>query len=150
MSSHLTFGQFTESHFEEIEIFQVSNAYPIPADFGGVGWTYALFGRADFVTSESMFGNAVDGLVEVKDYMSSIGEEDTSFSINPLMFEVVQFIKEGGEMNDDSIANDAGGLFVEDSGGEEVEFVLFAFDDDGVACVGSSGDAGADVVLLVC
>lgn len=51
-------------------------------------------------------------------------------------------------MDDDSVANDAGGFFVEDSGGEEVEFVFFAFDDDGVACVGSSCYAGADVVFL--
>jgi hypothetical protein len=51
-------------------------------------------------------------------------------------------------MDDDSVANNAGGFFVEDSGGEEVEFVFFAFDDDGVACVGSAGDAGAYVVFL--
>ena len=42
----------------------------------------------------------------------------------------------------------ARGFFVEDSGGKEMEFVFFAFDDDGVACVGSTRDAGAYVVLL--
>lgn len=51
-------------------------------------------------------------------------------------------------MDDDAVADDAHGLFVEDSGGEEVEFVLFALDDDGVAGVGSSGDSGAYVVFL--
>lgn len=51
-------------------------------------------------------------------------------------------------MDDDSVANDTRGFFVEDSGGKEMEFVFFAFDDDGVACVGSAGDAGAYVVFL--
>ena len=37
----------------------------------------------------------------------------------------------------------------EDAGGEEVEFVLLALDDDGVAGVGSASDAGADVVFLM-
>ena len=51
-------------------------------------------------------------------------------------------------MDDNSIANDAGCLLVEDSGGEEMELVFFAFDNDGVACVRSSSDTGANVVIL--
>ncbi len=33
-------------------------------------------------------------------------------------------------------------------GGQEVELVLPATDNDGVSCVGSDGDAGTDIVFL--
>jgi hypothetical protein len=51
-------------------------------------------------------------------------------------------------VHDDAVTDDARRVRVEYAGGEEVELVLFAVDDDGVPGVGSAGDAGADVVLL--
>jgi hypothetical protein len=64
-----------------------------------------------------MFGDAVDFLMKVKDEMGSIGEDYTIFGIDSLVFEVVQFVEEGGQMDDDSVADDAGGFFVEYAGG---------------------------------
>jgi hypothetical protein len=51
-------------------------------------------------------------------------------------------------VHDDAVPHDARRVRVEYAGGEEVELVLPAVDDDGVPGVGSAGDAGADVVLL--
>ncbi len=46
-----------------------------------------------------------------------IGEEDAIFGVDALFFEAIQFVEEGGEMNYYAVADDAGGFFVEYSGG---------------------------------
>lgn len=73
MGSHLTFGQFPKTHFEEIKVLEVADAYPVPTDFGSVRWADALFGGAYFVPTQSMLADPVDLLVEIKYQVSTIG-----------------------------------------------------------------------------
>lgn len=148
MSPHRRIRQLSETHFEEIKVFEVSDADPITTDLGSIRRTDSLLGRSDLIPPETVLADSVDFLVEVEDDVSAIGEEDATLGIDARSGETIDFVEERWEVDDDSVADDAGGFFVEDSGGEEVEFVFFAFDDDCVSGIGSAGYAGADVVLL--
>ena len=141
-------SKLSETHFEEVKVLEISNAYSVTADFGGVRGTDTLFGGANLITAELVFVDTVYHLVKIKDDVCTIGDEDAVFSIDTRLGESIYFFDEGWEVDDDSIADDADGLFVKDSGGEKVKFVLFAFDYNGVASVGSSRDAGTDIIFL--
>mmetsp|Transcript_23520 Transcript_23520/g.49756 ORF Transcript_23520/g.49756 Transcript_23520/m.49756 type:complete len:616 (-) Transcript_23520:291-2138(-) len=146
--AHVRGREFAEAHFEEVKVLEVADANAVAADFGSVGRTDALLGGPDLVPPELVFVEPVDLLVEVEDEVGAVGDEDAAFGVDSRLEESVELVEEGGEVDDDAVADDAGGLLVEDAGGEEVEFVLLALDDDGVSGVGSSGDTGADVVFL--
>jgi hypothetical protein len=50
-------------------------------------------------------------------------------------------------MHDNTIAHDALGARVQDSGWDQVELEFLAIDDNGVSCVGAAGNTGTDTVL---
>jgi hypothetical protein len=86
--------------------------------------------------------------VEVEHDVRAVAEEYAIFGGHARRLEAVDLGEEGGQVHDDAVPDDARRVRVEYAGGQEVELVLFAVDDDGVPGVGSAGDAGADVVLL--
>ncbi len=49
--------------------------------------------------------------------------------------ESVDFLEQGFEVDDDTVADDRGDVLGEDTGRQQLEFVLFTADDDGVAGV---------------
>ena len=91
MGSHLSIGQFPKTHFEEIKVLEITDAYPVPTNLGSVRRSDTLFGGADFIPSQSMLADAIDLLVKVEYEVGPIGEFDAIFGINALVFESVQF-----------------------------------------------------------
>ena len=86
--------------------------------------------------------------MKVEDEVSSVADLNATLPLHPRELEGLQLLEEGGEVNDYAVTDDACRHLVEDARGDEVELVLPAVGYDGVACVGASGDAGADVIGL--
>mmetsp|Transcript_28360 Transcript_28360/g.41201 ORF Transcript_28360/g.41201 Transcript_28360/m.41201 type:complete len:80 (-) Transcript_28360:463-702(-) len=78
---------------------------------------------------------SINFLMKVKDEMSTVGYFDAARGIDAAGAEGVKLVEEGGKVDDDSVSNDAGGFFVEDSGGEEMELVFRVAYYNCVACI---------------
>ena len=52
-------------------------------------------------------------------------------------------------MYDDTVSNDASGVFIENSRWKQMEFVFGIADNNGVTSVGTASDTGADIIRLV-
>ena len=145
---HVVVGQVAEALLEVLEVAKIADADAVALDLGGVGRSDALFGGADLVPTEAVLKGAVDLLVEIKDQVGAVGNLDPALVLDATGREGIELIEEGGEMDDDTVANDAGGLVVEDARGKQMELVLLSLDDDGMTSVGTTSDTGADIVFL--
>ena len=62
--------------------------------------------------------------------------------------DVLEFLEEHVQIDDDAVADDGGDTFGEDSGGQEMQRVLFPVNDDGVPRVVSSVELDDEVGML--
>ena len=145
---HVMIGEVAEALLEVFEVAQIADADAVALDLGGVGRADALLGRADLVPAETVLEGAVDLLVEVEDEVGAVRDLDAAVVLDAAGREGIELVEEGGEVDDDAIADDARGLVVENARGKQMELVLLALYDDGMTSVGAASDTGADVVFL--
>ena len=141
-------GEVAEALLEVFEVAQIADADAIALDLGGVGRADALLGRADLVPAETVLEGAVDLLVKVEDEVGAVRDLDAAVVLDAAGREGIELVEEGGEVDDDAIADDARGLVIENARGKQMELVLLALYDDGMTSVGTASDTGADVVFL--
>jgi len=141
-------GEVAEALLEVGKIAQVADAEAVALDLGGVGWPDALLSGADFVSAETVLERAVDFLMKVKDEVGTVRDLHSALILDAAGRQSIELIEEGGEVDDNAVANDARGLVIQNSRGEQMELVFLAFDDNGMTSVGTSSHAGADIVFL--
>mmetsp|Transcript_17672 Transcript_17672/g.21089 ORF Transcript_17672/g.21089 Transcript_17672/m.21089 type:complete len:391 (-) Transcript_17672:21-1193(-) len=148
MRRHHLLRQRPKPQLKILKIMQIPHPNPTPTNLTRIRRPNPLLRRPNLIPPQPTLILSINLLMKIKDNVRPITHQDPSFVGYPRLFEVVEFVEEGGYVDDDSVADDAGGGFVEYSGGEEVEFVFFVVGDDCVAGVGSSGNSCAYVVFL--
>mmetsp|Transcript_26706 Transcript_26706/g.39499 ORF Transcript_26706/g.39499 Transcript_26706/m.39499 type:complete len:150 (+) Transcript_26706:991-1440(+) len=148
MRLHGVIAQLPEPHFEVGKILQITHPDTVPTDFGSVRRTDSFLRRPDLMTAELILLTSVDFLMKIKDQMGSITQKHAAGVVNVVFGERVQLVQKGGEVHDDAVAHDAGRLVVQNSGGQQMEFVFLVADDYGMTRVTTTGDTSADVVFL--
>jgi hypothetical protein len=107
-----------------------------------------------------------DLLMEVKDKMSSVREEDSPFIVNPRIFQQTKFSHQTWDVDHHTVANDASGAWVEDARGNQMEFVSFSLKynqiedssieqrkvsvylgNNGMTSVASSSNSSTDIIF---
>ena len=132
-------GQGAEALLKGREVFQVARARAVARGLARVRGPDPPPRRPDRSALQLGLAGAVHGLVEPEEQVRPVGKSEPSLGGNALLFQVVELVKEAGEVDDDAVADDAGGLLVEDPGGDQVELVLLAcVVVDGVAGVGAA------------
>src|SRR5438552_11439830 len=82
------------------------------------------------------------------DHMRPIAKEQAAANLHAAIFEVLDLSEEFGTVDDDSVADKAELIGIENSGGNEMEFELAEFVDDRVAGVVASRVPGDDIRFL--
>lgn len=141
-------GQCAESLFKVLPVFEVSHTNTVSRDLGRVSGANTLFGGSDFVASQSILQGSINCLVEIKDQVGSVGNENTTLVVNSLLGKAIEFLQEGRQVNDDTVSDNSNGLGVQDSTGKQVELIFDSVDDDCVPSIRSSGNSCADIVFL--
>ncbi|DAZ98525.1 TPA: hypothetical protein N0F65_007024 [Lagenidium giganteum] len=133
---------------EVVEVAQVAHADAVAEHLGAVRWTDALLGGANLVAATTFLVEAVNLLVQVQHHVRAVRDEDATFIVNAHALQLVQLLQQTGQVHDDTVANDAHGVLVQNARRHQVELVLLAVVHDGVAGVGAARHARNDVVLL--
>jgi hypothetical protein len=74
--------------------------------------------------------------MNIKEQMGTVGYLDSAAIVNAVLLKSFQFRKEGGQVDDDSVANEASCGGVQNAGGQQVEREFFAIDPNCVSCIG--------------
>lgn len=107
--------------------------------------TNALLGGANHATAELDLLEAIDQLMDIEDDLSAVGDEYPSIGAEALFVQGLELVEEGGDVNDAAAANDIDAARVHEAGGEDVEVVGDAVDDDGVAGIVTTLSAAAEL-----
>ena len=113
----------------------------------GVGGADASAGRADEVVAARTLVRLVHEAVVRRDDVRVRGDEQAR-AVDAARGDVLKFLEEHVQIDDDAVADDGGDTFGEDSGGQEVQRVLFPVNDDGVPRVVSSVELDDEVGML--
>ena len=77
-----------------------------------------------------------------------VGGDAQARAVDAARGDVLEFLEEHVQVDDDAVADDGSDAFGEDSGGQEVQRVLFAVNNDGVSGVVSSVELHDEVGVL--
>lgn len=90
---------------------EVSEADSRPARLAGVGWADALLGRADRLAALLLLLHAVHGLVEVKDNVRAVRDQQALLPpAQPLGDVLLQLLEEAGHVHNDAVAWERKGI----------------------------------------
>lgn len=132
------FGKFFGLH-------EVAHADAGAGGFIGIGGADAAFGGADFGAAFTDFALGVEESVVGHDHVGGIADEEAAFDLHLHVEERIDFLEEADWIDDHAVADDAFFITAEDAGGDEVEDVFFAFDEDGVTGVVAAGATDDDI-----
>jgi hypothetical protein len=87
--------------------------YPQPASicFVGIAWPYSTFGGSNERIGELSLSQAIDSLMEVKQKVGPVRDQDPSCTRNIIGFKAFDFFKEAGQVDHNPIANDTASSF---------------------------------------
>ena len=115
-----------------------------------IRWSNALLGRANLAAAACgippLLEDAIDTLVEVKEEVSTIGEEDAAIPIDAPCIQLSRLLEERLEVDDGAITQQVSRVGVDDATGEEVEGVLLVAHHNRVARVCTAIEACDDRV----
>ena len=77
-----------------------------------------------------------------------VGGDEKARAVHASPADVLEFLEEHVQVDDDAVADDGGDAFGENTGGQEVERVLLCADDDRVSRVVSSVELHDEVGVL--
>jgi hypothetical protein len=140
---------FLEPGFEDfgeaVGLDEVAHADTGAGGFIGVGGSDATFGSSDFGAALTDFALGVEEPVVGHDDVGGIADEEAAADLDLHIEERIDFLEEADGIDDDAITDDAFFISAEDAGGDEVEDVFFAFDEDGMAGVVATGATDDDI-----
>ena len=113
----------------------------------GVGGADASSGRADEVVAARALVRLVHEAVVGRDDVR-VGGDAQARAVDAARGDVRELLEEHVQVDNDAVADDGGDAFGEDSGGQEVQRVLFAVNNDGVSGVVSSVELHDEVGVL--
>ena len=130
--------------------FRVEDAAHAQADavdLVAVSRADAAQGGAEFALALERLACGVECLVVREHHVCGVADVQPTGGIDAGFFQAVDLLQQADGVDDDAVADDAGGAFAEDAGGDEVQDVFGPADDDGVAGVGAALGAHDDVGL---
>ena len=107
---------------------------PTPVHLVGVRRADAAAGRADLALAEEALGDLVDRPVVARDDVGVRADHEPG-GVDAAGLEPVDLLEQHGEVDDDAVADDGDAAGAEDAARQQVQGVLLAADDDGVAGV---------------
>ena len=113
----------------------------------GVGRADAASGRADQVVAARTLVRLVHEAVVRGDDVR-VGGDAQARAVDAARRDRLELLEEHVQVDDDAVADDGSDAFGEDSGGQEVQRVLFAVDHDGVSGVVASVELDDEVGVL--
>ena len=81
-------------------------------------------------------------------HVGGVADMQAAGGIDAGLFQAIDFLQQADGVDDDAVADDTGGAFTKDAGGDEVQDVFRLANDDRVAGVGTALGAHDDVGLL--
>ena len=133
------------------EAFRVEDAAHAQAgaiDLVAVSRADAAQGGANFALALEGFADGVKRLVVREHHVGGVADVQAAGGIDAGFFQAINFLEQADGVDDDAVADDAGGAPAKDAGGDEVQDVFGPADDDRVAGVGAALGAHDDVGLL--
>lgn len=132
---------------ERAELAQVPNPQARAVGFGRVGRANALLRGPNLGSPPLHFPEAVHYLVVIKEQVSPVRQTHPRGRVrDALRLEGGQLLHQRRHVDDDAIANNSGGVRVEQSRRQQVESILHVVHDNGVARIGSARTAGDHVI----
>lgn len=134
---------FRDTDFEEFTELLGANGVSETDSFAvglvRVGGADATLGGADFFIAELGLTGGIEFAVKRKNEVGAIRDEELlGVDGDALAFEGGDFLAKADGVEDDAVADDVLLTRPENAGGDEMEDVFFAFDDDSVSCVGAA------------
>ena len=80
--------------------------------------------------------------------MSTSRDLQSSLVVDSVGIKLGQLIEHGRNVDDDTVAENVHASWVENTAGEQMEGILVAVGDDGMAGVGTTIESSADIVVL--
>ena len=123
---------------ERREVAQLATAQTRAGDFVGVTRTDATQGGADFGRALVGFECGVERLVARQHQVRAVADQQAWRGIDTARDEFVEFIAQREGVDHHTVADDARGLVVQDTGWQQVQDRLLTFDHHRVAGVGAA------------
>ena len=130
-----------------LRVEEVLNAQTDTVHLVGVGGADASTRRADEVVAARTLVRLVHEAVVRRDDVR-VGGDAQARAVDAARGDFRELLEEHVQVDNDAVADDGGDAFGEDSGGQEVQRVLFAVNNDGVSGVVSSVEFHDEVGVL--
>mmetsp|Transcript_104617 Transcript_104617/g.295958 ORF Transcript_104617/g.295958 Transcript_104617/m.295958 type:complete len:203 (-) Transcript_104617:3-611(-) len=127
---------------------EVAETQAVADCFGRVARPYATLGGADGGGARLDLQDAVDDLVAVEEQVRPGGDEHPLHGARVEVLERVELLHERGDVDHHTVADEVLARLVDHAARQQVECVLVAADHQGVACVGTAVEAGAELDVL--
>jgi hypothetical protein len=88
----------------------------------------------------------VNELVKVKDKVSTVGDDETTISVHVCIPQILKLRHHLANIKDNTVANDVELVGIQHAAREKVERELLAVNNKSVASVGTSVEAGNDII----
>lgn len=106
----------------------------VPISLSAVARSNATTSRANLTRTSCNFSGAIQHHVEVKEEMSTIGDEDTATVVDARLGEGLKLLEEARKMDDNAISDDARHFVVEDATRQEMEGEFLTINNNGMSC----------------
>ena len=128
-------AEFPVLPHEGILVPQVAGADAASRHFFRVGGSDAPPRGADFLGAQTGFAGAVKDAVLRQDHVGLFADEELPLNLETVPFDLVDFLHKPHKVHHHAVADDAHHRIMEDTGGNQVQDVLLAVDDNGMARV---------------
>ena len=119
----------THDVFKTVGIDEIVHAHADALSLVHVGGTDALLGGTDIVTAASLFGQGIQFEVPGQDAVAACVDEQL-VCLDALFCQTVDLTQNIARVYDDARADDVDAVGVEDTRGNELQFVLFTINND--------------------